>query len=84
LKVTSGAGQPLEGVAVEALWSSGTVAETVKGETLADGTASLEVIPGRNYVTLKRRGCQNEERRLDVAAGDGIDGLSLQFDCSGH
>jgi Carboxypeptidase regulatory-like domain len=83
LKVTQSSGQPLEGVALEALWSSGSVAETVKGETAEDGTAPLELIPGRNYVTLKRRGCRDEERRVDVAAGDGIDGVSLQFDCNG-
>jgi Carboxypeptidase regulatory-like domain len=83
LRVTQSSGQPLQGVALEALWSSGTVAETVKGETAQDGTAPLELIPGRNYVTLKRHGCRDEERRVDVAAGDGIDGVSLQFDCNG-
>jgi hypothetical protein len=84
LKVTSGTGQPLEAVAIEALWSSGSVAETLKAETAEDGTATLELIPGRTYVTLKRRGCRNnEDRRVDVGAGDGIDGMSLQFDCNG-
>lgn len=82
LKVTGSSGQPFQGVALEALWSSGSVAETVKGETADDGTATLDLIPGRNYVTLKRRGCRNEERRVDVAVGDGIDGVSLQFDCN--
>ena len=83
LKVTSSTGQPLEGVGIEALWSSGSVAETVKAETAGDGTATLEMIPGRNYVTLKRRGCPSEDRRVDVAVGDGIDGVSLQLDCKG-
>lgn len=83
LKVTSSSGQPLQGVGIEALWSSGSVAETLKAETAEDGTATLELIPGRNYVTLKRHGCRNEDRRVDVAAGDGIDGMSLQFDCNG-
>ena len=82
LRVTQSGGQPFQGVALEALWSSGSVAETVKGETGDDGAVALEVIPGRNYVTLKRRGCQDEVRRVDVAAGDGIDGVGLQFDCN--
>ena len=84
LRVTRSNGQPFQGVELEALWSSGSVAETVKGETADDGTAALELIPGRNYVTLKRRGCRDEERRVDIAAGDGIDGVSLQFDCNGR
>ena len=84
LKVTSSSGPPLGGVALEALWSSGDVAETVKGETSADGTATLNLMPGRNYLTLKRRKCKDQENRFDVAEGDGIDGLSLQFDCTGQ
>ena len=84
LKVTGSSGPPLGGVALEALWSSGEVAETVKGETDAGGTATLNLIPGRNYLTLKRRKCKDQENRFDVADGDGIDGLSLQFDCTGH
>jgi Carboxypeptidase regulatory-like domain len=82
LRVTSGQGQPLAGVELDALWSSGDIAENVKGLTANDGTAALDLIPGRNYVTLKRRKCKNQESRVDVAEGDGIDGLSLQFDCA--
>ncbi|HEY6290560.1 MAG TPA: carboxypeptidase-like regulatory domain-containing protein [Terriglobia bacterium] len=83
LKVTASSGPPLGSVALEALWSSGEVAETVKGSTDADGTATLNLIPGRNYLTLKRRKCKDQESRVDVAEGDGVDGLSLQFDCTG-
>jgi hypothetical protein len=82
LRVTNSQGQALAGVALDALWSSGDVADNVKGETTDDGTAALDLIPGRNYVTLKRRKCKNQESRVDVADGDGIDGLSLQFDCA--
>jgi hypothetical protein len=81
VRVTSSAGDPLEGVAIEALKTSGDVAETVKGETDANGTVVLELIPGRIYVTLKRRKCQQADNRLDVAEGDGIDGAILQMDC---
>ena len=82
LRVTNGQGEALAGVTLDALWSSGDVADDVKGETADDGTAALDLIPGRNYVTLKRRKCKNQESRVDVADGDGIDGLSLQFDCT--
>jgi hypothetical protein len=82
LKVTSSAGAPLADVAVEALYSSGTVAETVKGETDSDGAVALDLIPGRNYVTLKHRKCANHDARVDVAEGDGIDGSILQYDCN--
>lgn len=81
-RVTDTAGQPLGDVTLEIVWSSGTVLETVKGETSDDGTAALDLIPGRNYVTLKRRGCGKQDQRVDVAEGDGIDGFQLAFDCS--
>jgi hypothetical protein len=84
LKVTSSASAPLGGVAVEALYSSGTIAETVKGETDSDGTVALDLIPGRNYVTLKRHKCPNHDQRIDIAEGDGIDGNILQYDCNAH
>jgi Carboxypeptidase regulatory-like domain len=81
LRVTSNTGEPLGGVEIEALKTSGDVAETVKGETDATGTAALELIPGRSYVTLKHRRCQTTDSRVDVAEGDGIDGAILQMDC---
>jgi Carboxypeptidase regulatory-like domain len=82
LKVTSSAGAPLADVAVEALYSSGTIADTVKGETDSDGAVALDLIPGRNYVTLKQRKCAKQDVRVDVAEGDGIDGSILQYDCN--
>jgi len=80
-QITDNAGRPLEGVEIEALKTSGDVAETVKGETDANGTAALDLIPGRNYVTLKKRKCQTTDNRVDVGEGDGIDGTILQMDC---
>ena len=82
LRVTDNRGQALAGVALDALWSSGDIAENVKAETAADGSVALDLIPGRNYVTLKRRKCKSQDSRVDVAEGDGIDGLSLQMDCA--
>jgi hypothetical protein len=81
LRVTSAAGQSLAGVGLEVLWSTGTVADNVKGQTGDDGAVALNLLPGRNYVTLKGRKCPSEERWVDVAEGDGIDGFKLALDC---
>lgn len=82
IRVTGTGGASLGDVAVEALYTSGTVAENVKGETDSDGTVALDLIPGHNYVTLKHHKCANQDVRVDVAEGDGIDGSILQYDCA--
>ncbi len=75
-------GQPAGDVELEATWSSGDVLDNVKGRTAPDGTVALEVIPGRSYVGLKRRGCKkSEDLRADVATGDGIDGFKFVLEC---
>jgi Carboxypeptidase regulatory-like domain len=74
--------QPAAGVSLEDTWSSGTVLDKVKGATDQDGTATLELIPGRNYLTLRRSGCAKQDERVDVAAGGGIDGFKLVFACA--
>jgi hypothetical protein len=80
--ITDSAGRPLERVGLETTWSNGPVVESVKGETGRDGAVALEVIPGRNFVTLKRRGCPKQEERADVAAGEGIDGFEFTLECA--
>jgi hypothetical protein len=81
-RITDSAGRPLDRVGLEATWSTGTVLDNVKGETGNDGAVALEVIPGRNFVTLKRRGCPKQEERADVAAGEGIDGFEFTLECA--
>ena len=81
-RVTESAGQPLDKVSLEVIWSSGTVLDRVKGNTLEDGTVALELIPGRNFATLSRRGCPKENQRVDVASGGGIDAFKLIFACA--
>ena len=81
LRVTDGGGAPLGNVSLEITWSSGTVLDSVKGRTSDDGTAAVELIPGHNYVTLKRKGCPKDDERLDVSEGAGIDGFKLVSDC---
>jgi hypothetical protein len=81
-RVSDSAGQPLDRVGLEATWSNGSVVDSVKGETGSDGAVALELIPGRNFVTLKRRGCPKQDERADVAAGAGIDGFEYTLDCA--
>jgi hypothetical protein len=81
-RVTDSAGRPLDKVSLEVIWSSGTVLEQVKGATLEDGTVALELIPGRNFVTLRRRGCPKQEQRVDVTPGSGIDSFKLILECA--
>ena len=81
-RVTDSTGRPLDKVSLEAVWSSGTVLDNVKGQVFDDGTVALELIPGRNFVTLKRRGCPKEDHRADVALGGGIDGFKLTSECA--
>jgi hypothetical protein len=81
-RVMDNTGQPLDKASLEAMWSSGTVLDKVKDETGEDGTAVLELIPGRSFVTLKRRGCPQEDHRVDVGSGAGIDGFKLTLGCT--
>ncbi len=82
LRLMDAAGRPLDKVALEITWSSGTVLENVKAQVADDGTLALELIPGRNYLTLKRRGCPKDDQRVDVAEGGGIDGFKLVPECA--
>lgn len=81
LRVVSSSGPPRGDITLESTWSSGTVLDNVKGETSGDGTATLNLIPGRNYLTLRQRGCPKQEQRLDVRPGSGIDDFKLTLEC---
>jgi hypothetical protein len=80
-RVTQGSGAAARGVVLEATWSSGTVLDNVKGESGEDGIVALELLPGRNFVSLKQRGCKKEDQLAEVAEGDGIDGFKFALDC---
>lgn len=79
--VTDGSGHPLDKVRLEITFSNGPVLDNVKSETGADGLVTVELIPGRNFVTLKRRKCPDQQERADVAAGHGVDDFKFVFDC---
>jgi hypothetical protein len=81
-RITDSAGRPLERVGLETTWANGPVVDNVKGETGSDGVVALELIPGRNFVTLKHHGCPKQEERADVAAGEGIDGFEFTLQCA--
>jgi hypothetical protein len=80
-KVVDTSGQPADKVSLDATWSNGSVLDDVKATTGDDGMAVMELLPGRNFVTLKRRGCRDQQERADVAAGEGVDGFKLVSDC---
>jgi hypothetical protein len=81
LRVTTSGGQPMVDVELRILRSSGTILEVVKGQTADDGTVAVELMPGSNYVTIKRRGCDKEEQRIDVSSGEGAEAFPLTMDC---
>ena len=81
-RVTDSAGGPMDRVVLEIVFSNGDVVDNVKGETGTDGTAALELIPGRNFVTLKYHGCPKQDERADVSAGGGIEGFGYTLQCS--
>ena len=82
LLVTDGQEDALAGVSYEIVWTTGKVIESLKGVTESDGRAAFELIPGRSFVTLKRKGCKKQEHRVDVEAGGGVDGFKLAIECA--
>jgi len=80
-KIVDTSGQPADKVTLDATWSNGSVLDDVKATTADDGMAAMELLPGRNFVTLKRHGCRDQQERADVAAGEGVDSFKLVSDC---
>ena len=81
-RVISNAGAPMDRVTVDITWANGDLVDNVKGETGGDGLVALEVIPGRNFVTLKQHGCPKQDERADVAPGGGIGAFQFTLDCT--
>ena len=81
-RVTDNAGAPLDRVGIEATFSNGELLENVKGETGTDGMVAIALIPGRNFISLKRKGCPKQDERADVAPGGGIGAFEFTFDCA--
>ena len=81
-RVFDGAGHPFGELVLEISFMNGTILEDKKLKVADDGTVATELIPGSNYVTLKRRGCAPQEFRQEVPAGDGIDAFKLVAECA--
>jgi hypothetical protein len=81
LLVADPKGVPLGKVRCEIVWANGVVLENVKGDTADDGLLNFALLPGSNFLTLRRRGCPKQEYRLVVPQGDGIEGFKLQLEC---
>lgn len=81
LRVFNPGGQPLGGIEMDATYSNGQVVDDVKATSGDDGTAVMELLPGRSSVSLKRRGCAEQVERADVTAGVGVENFKFVFDC---
>jgi hypothetical protein len=82
LRVTDPKGDALAKVRCEIVWSNGPVIENLKGDTADDGLINLELLPGPNFLTLRRHGCPKQDHRLVVSPGGGIEGFNLQLECA--
>jgi hypothetical protein len=82
LRVFDRAGQPVAGMELDATFSNGDIIDDVKTTTGDDGTAVMELLPGRNSVSLKRHGCVDQVDRADVALGGGVDLSKFVFECA--
>lgn len=81
-RVTDKAGNPAADATLEILWTSGTVVDNVKVRTSGDGLVVASLLPGTNYVTIRKHGCAKDEEMAAVSPGGGIDGFSYSVDCS--
>ena len=82
VRVFEKGGHPAGGIDVDAVFSNGPVLDDVKATTGDDGFAVMELLPGRNSVSLKRHGCAEQVERADVAPGAGVDSFKFVFDCT--
>ncbi len=81
LRVFDAGHTPQGGIGIDAIYSNGEVIDDVKATTDGDGTAAMELLPGRNTITLSKHGCQDQTERLDLAPGTGADGSRFVFSC---
>lgn len=72
---------PVAGIEIDAIYSNGDVIDDVKATTADDGTAPMELLPGRSSVSLHFRGCADQSERFDVSPGVGVDCFRVIFSC---
>jgi hypothetical protein len=81
-RVTDNAGTPMDRIDIDVTYANGDLVDNVKGQTGKDGMVALTIIPGRNFVTLKRHGCPKQDERADVVPGGGIAAFQFAFSCA--
>jgi len=81
LRVFDSSGQPLGRIELDATFSNGQVVDDVKATSGDDGTAVMELLPGRSSVSLNRHGCAEQVERADVSPGVGVENFKFIFDC---
>jgi hypothetical protein len=82
VRVFDAGGKPAGGIGLDATYSNGQVLDDVKATTDNDGTAVMELLPGRSSLSLDRHGCVEQVGRADVAPGVGVDNFKFVFDCA--
>jgi hypothetical protein len=82
LRVFDPAGNPEGGIALDATYSNGDVLDDVKATSDDDGTAVMELLPGRSSLALVRHGCAQQVDRLDVSPGVGVEDFKFVFTCA--
>ena len=83
-RVTDSAGNPEPDAALEILWDDGTVLSNIKAKANDEGLAEVDLIPGNNYVTIRKHGCQKKDSVANVPDGNGIAVFPLTIDCKGN
>jgi hypothetical protein len=81
IRVFDPGGQPVSGIELEGIYSNGQVLDDVKATTGDDGTAAMELLPGRSSFSMNRRGCAQQVERADVTTGVGVENSKFVFDC---
>ena len=80
-RVFDPSGQPLGRIDLDAVFSNGMIIDDVKATTDNDGTATMQLLPGRNSVSLRMHGCPERVERADVNPGVGVDDFKYVLDC---
>ncbi len=82
IRVFDPQGKPEGGIELDATFSNGEIVDDVKAASDPDGTAMIELLPGRIAVSLKKHGCAEQVERADVAPGGGTDGFKFVYECA--
>ncbi|HUZ47625.1 MAG TPA: carboxypeptidase-like regulatory domain-containing protein [Terriglobia bacterium] len=80
-RIVDASGHPLAGIQLVIVWSTGTAIANFKGKTDKEGSAAIDLIPGRNFVTFSRHKCTKQDRRVDVEPGSGVNGFKYTLNC---